>query len=551
MPYNRRQYRAIEAFEVEGDDNIKNSKDLKRIQSYNLYESLYDNAVVDLQLVLRGDDQSPILVPSGRKIIEATHRFLALKMNYFVDVGGDEGTRQLVEDYFKGFYAREAMPSKFESSKRWGLIRGDAAFYIYSRPEKDQGDRICVEELDPRQIFEIEDPQYPMDIIGYHIVERVQDWRDPDKPDKQVAKRRTFRRVFDENGKPTGVTSELRFYEIGKWDDRTDKGKEELEEVTEQADEHGREEEEFLPEPIVQLPIYKWPNNPPQNSTWGTSQLNGLETLFYGINQSITDEDATLVFQGLGMYVTTAGAPRDPSDPTQLAPWTIGPKEVIEIGENQTFERVTGVSDITPMIEHRDSIDKGITEASGTPEIAIGRVDVSIAESGISLQMQMMPLLAQNSEKELVILTILDHFHHDLATQWLPAYEPEMFGQADVMKEIRVVTVFDDPMPKNRDARVQEVVLLDQANLILKTMTIQELRELGYRYPTIDQDGNVLTDEMIAQMLLDQQAALTAALDPFAAAGGGAGGQNVDEQGNPIDDTPDEATIDLGTTGIQ
>ena len=97
--------------------------------------------------------------------------------------------------------------------------------------------------------------------------------------------------------------------------------------------------------------------------------------------------------------------------------------------------------------------EKGISESSGTPEIAIGRVDVAVAESGISLQLQMMPLLASNAELELEIITVLDQMHFDITTQWLPAYEPEMFGDAETMSEITVVYLFDDPMPKNRVLR--------------------------------------------------------------------------------------------------
>ena len=63
-----------------------------------------------------------------------------------------------------------------------------------------------------------------------------------------------------------------------------------------------------------------------QNSTWGLSQLTGLETLLYGINQSLTDEDATMVFQGLGMYVTSAAPPIDPTT-GEVTNWNIGPQQ--------------------------------------------------------------------------------------------------------------------------------------------------------------------------------------------------------------------------------
>ena len=155
-----------------------------------------------------------------------------------------------------------------------------------------------------------------------------------------------------------------------------------------------------------------------------------------------------------------------------------------------------------------------------------------------------MPLLAQNEEKELEIITVEDQMLHDIARMWLPAYESEYFPSAADMAEITVVALFDDPMPINRDAKVQELVLLDSSNLILKTMTIQELRNLGYKYPTVSPDGQPLTDDDIANMLLGQSAALAAAADPYAGAFGDQGGNGADQQGN----TPDQQNIDLGNT---
>jgi hypothetical protein len=539
--YNNKQYSAALDFISTANANVPNADDQKRIAAYDLYESLYINSTVDLKLVLRGDDQTPILMPSGRKIIEATHRFLGIGFDYFVDSGGDEGTRQSVDTWWQNCFKREAMVSKFTSNKRWGLIRGDAAFYVYGSEGKESGERVSIAELDPRQLFEIEENNT---VVGIHIVEEVQDFREPDKPEKKIAKRRTFRKGFNDNGSFAGITSELTYWEIGKWDDRDPVNKDKMVKVTETG---GREEPVFmLPASITQLPVYKWRNQPPQNSTWGHSQLTGLETLLYAINQSLSDEDCTIVFQGLGMYVTTSGPPRDPQT-GEVTDWNIGPKQVIEIGNDQRFERVTGVTDMTPFTQHMDTIDKGMSEAVGTPEIAVGRVDVSIAESGISLQMQLMPLLAQNSEKELEMVTVLDQMFHDITTMWLPAYEPELFGDITVMSEISVVCLFDDPMPKNRDAEIQETVLLDSSGLILKSMVVAKLRTLGWRYPEVDIEGNPLTDDDIAQMLIDQQSALAMAADPFSASL--AAGDNQDFSGDQQGNTPDEQTLSLGVTG--
>ena len=73
--------------------------------------------------------------------------------------------------------------------------------------------------------------------------------------------------------------------------------------------------------------------------------------------------------------------------------------------------------------------EKGMAESAGIPEVAIGRVDVSAAESGISLKLQLLPLLAQNAEKELELINVMDQFHHDITTMWLPGYETETFWQ--------------------------------------------------------------------------------------------------------------------------
>jgi hypothetical protein len=538
MPYNLKQYSAALDFVSGGDDNVANTWDQKRIQAYDLYENLYINSTQTLKIVLRGDDSYPILMPSGKKIVDATNRFLGVGFDYLVEGVGDAGTQELLSDWWGKFFKRESLKAKFASSKRWGLVRGDAAFYVYANPNKPSDTRISIAELDPRQIFEIEDGRGKQ--IGVHIVDTVQDFRESDKPDKKIARRRTFRLVLDEAGQTTGVTTELKFFTIGKWDDRDTVSKEKMEKI---ANPEFDEEETALPPTITKLPVYKWRNNPPQNSTWGHSQLSGMETLLYAINQSLTDEDATMVFQGLGMYVTSAAPPQDAEGNT--TDWSIGPMQIIEIGQDQRFDRVTGVSDVSPYQNHMTFIDeKGLSEASGTPEIAIGRVDVSVAESGISLQLQLMPLLAQNQEKEEELIVVLDQMFYDITTMWLPSYESEKFGNEAVMAEMSVVCIFDDPMPKNRDAQVQETLLLVTSNLILSSMAVNKLRSLGWEYPTIDPNtGEALTDDMIAQMLNDQAAASAAAMDPFSASLAAGGDQ---QQFDPAQNTPDQTTLNLG-----
>lgn len=556
MPFNARQYQIGEPFFGAADGNISSEMDQKRCQAYNLYEDLYWNNHTSLKIVLRGEDSLPIYLPSGKKIVEATNRFLGKGFDYFVEstseedpnAAPDEGSRQTLEAYFKNWFKREELRSKFASNKRWGLVRGDAVFYITADPDKEQGQRIAIHELDPRQLFLIDDPKDVSRILGCHIIELVADFREPDT-DKKIVKRTTFLRVTNDDGALTGkVSSEVTHWTVGKWDDRVLK-KEDLEQV---RFPDGDQELEDLPDPISQLPIYKWRNAAPQNSSWGISQLVGLETLIFGINQSLSDEDLTLVMQGLGMYVTNASPPEDPNNPGVVADWNVGPGQVVEVGAEQEFTRVTGVSDVSPYINHMTFMDeKGLSESSGTPAVAIGRVDVATAESGISLKLQLMPLIAQNEEKELEFIQVLDQMFHDLTNMWLPAYEGIQ------PNDVVVSCIFDDPMPVNRDAMVQETLLLYTSDLILLTMAIDSLSELGWKYPQSDAQGNPLNTEQIAAMLLAQGAAKAAAMDPFASAGGEGGFAEDSDQppgGFPAEGSPESngqangQTISLGVT---
>ena len=552
MTYNFKQYDAARDFTTTSVNssfinNVDNVYDKLRLQVYDLYEDIYINSTYNLKIILRGEDQSPILLPTGKKLIEAVNRFLGLNVDYLVQGQGDAGVQQALDIWFQDFFDREKFKTKFESGKRWGLIRGDSVWYIYADSRKDAGTRISIAEIDPRQVFEIEDIQGAL--CGYHIVDLVRDWREPDEV-KFVTRRRTFRKDVDEDGqviKNSHVTSELTYWELNSWDDREPEN--ELEYIPGGAGEHepiilGTKEA-----PITAFPIYKWNNAPMQNTNWGTSQLAGMETLLYALNQSITDEDATIVFQGLGMYVTTAAPPIDPNTGA-VCDWNIGPMQIIEIGQDQKFDRVSGITDVSPYQNHMNFIDeKGLSESTGIPEVAIGRVDPQAVQSGIALKLELMPLLAQNSEKELSFINLLDQMFNDIVKMWLPAYEIETFGNYAVMQECKVVCLFDNPMPVDRDATINETVTLVTNNLILTSMAVRKLRDLGWQYPTVDPyTGEPLDDEDIADMLMQQ------AQDNMGiATGGGTSGadqfganQNPNDQSQNGQGNPNAQTVSLG-----
>lgn len=524
MSYNPRQYKVPAPFFGNADGNVVNAMDQARIQAYNLYQDLYENAPESLVISMRGAQSLPLYCPSGRKIVNATDRFLAKNFEYYVSPEGvdgaktDAGTLIQVENYMRSFFDREGMVLKFSRVKKLALARADSVFMLTADPNKAEGTRISIHEVDPRQVFEIDHPSDASRIAGFYIVELITDYREDNQKTttKQVVRRTAYRKELVD-GQYTGkVTHEVTHWTVGKWDDRTlpdDK----LERVP--GTWKGVEYDiplDYLPAPISELPIYIFANDKPENSTWGTSLLSGLETLVFGINQSLSDEDLTLVMQGLGMYVTNAAPPvRD----GVVTNWNVGPGIVIEIGPEQEFTNVTGVSSVSPYQDHMNWIDeKGLAEASGTPAVAIGRVDVTVAESGISLQLQLDPLLSANKDRELALYITLNQLFYDLVSMWIPAYEGWQTNGA------KVVALFDNPMPVNEAQKIQDVVLLRQSNLILTSMAVDALSEMGWKYPP-----EMSVDEIVAA-LSEQTKSDAAAIDPFGAQSGGSGDAGDENQ---------------------
>ena len=109
---------------------------------------------------------------------------------------------------------------------------------------------------------------------------------------------------------------------------------------------------------------------------------------------------------------------------------------------------------------------------AGVPDIAAGKVDVAIAESGISLRLQLAPILSANAEREQNMLGVYDQMFFDILNMWLPAYE-------GTRVEAEIGTLVGDPLPKNREAQVKEIMDLKTAGIITAEEARTKLIELG------------------------------------------------------------------------
>jgi hypothetical protein len=525
MPIDVKQYDSAIDFIRDDDDftrlvgNLSSNDDRLRLKAYLLYEDMYNNRPEHIRIILRSDDTEDsveIYVPSAKKCIEAVNRFLCV--NYSIkphpNVQVDDRITiiaTLLEDLFK----RERMKSKFSQMKRYMLIKGDALIHIKADKRKRPGKKISIEELKPEHYFPIED-KVTGDIIGCHIVDIIDNPKDTIRTRMHthdlVVRRQTYRRVLDNNHNPTGpITSELSLWEIAKWDDRVleDKDLHKLEQVVEPFE---------LPDPINQLPVYHWRNTPPPGSTFGMSELAGVESIVNAINQSMSDEDLTLVMQGLGVYWTDASPPlNDRGDEVE---WEISPRSVVQVASGGQFARVSGITTVQPFGDHIKALDEAMQQALGVPDIAIGVVDVTTAESGIALELKLGPLLAKNAEKEVDVTDVCDQFLYDLIQGWMPAYEDiETSGAI-------FISSFEDPMPKNKSKDLQDLISLwGSAQSILPVAWFYEQLNtiMGYH---LDPDGDFEQALADAQRIVESQQPPQPELPPGAdeMAGAGASG---------------------------
>lgn len=470
--------------------------DAVRIEAYRLYEEMYWGAPETFKLTWRGSEDSPIYIPSGKIIVEAINRYLAVGFDYSLNLsaGGGDDARTAARFAMDTLFRRERFYSKFQTAKRYGLIRGDAVLHVLADPLKPAGRRISIREVDPASYFPITAEGDPDKVVGVHLVDQ---WvADPLKPNEVTIRRQTYRKEQRSPGAPATITSEVTFWELGGWDDRPGSGQK-LKKLP------GGVPVFDLPPSITAIPVYAWRNQVTPLEVFGSSQLRGLERISGAVNQAISDQELALALAGLGTYATNSGAPVD--DEGNVVDWVIAPASVVELKGSKTetfFERVDGIKSVTPSIDHLDWLWARMKESSATPDIATGNVDVAVAASGIALTLQMGPLLAQCAEKEDEILGVADNLYFDLLHGWFPGYEQSTFEGIDA------VPIVGDPMPVDRQAVIAEVAALmatDPPLISAETARAILRDKLGYEFGP---------DEAVA--VVQEASDLARARDPFA-----------------------------------
>jgi hypothetical protein len=464
------------------------TRDQQRVGSYDVYDSMYWNDPGTFKVLQRGSEAQPIYLPTPRLLIDTINRFFMQDFNYSINPAvGDTAAQDILRVAYQDLFRREDFWVKFRTNKRNGLVRGDSMWHVVADPNKPQGSRISIYDLNPGKVFEIVDPEDTLKIVGYYIVEQVME------AGKAATLRQEYRKIFDGTGKLTGIQSSLMICDPSAWDERPDPttGK-----IIPAKVIRVRIPVTMLDPRITSLPVYHIRNQRQSDLLWGISQLRGLEGIFGGVNQAETDGSLALALDGVGFYATTSGPPTDENG--EIVPWTIGPGRVVELSENARMERVSGITSMDPFHKEIDHLTNAVLSMSGVPSVAAGTVAVQV--SGLALQLEFSPLISMVNEKADESLGVYDHFLYDLQHGWMPVYES--INEPD----LDVTPIIGDPMPVDKQAKVAELLQLLAAGVVSVEYVQTELTGLGYDFPA----------EMNAQISQAAEAAAALNRDVFA-----------------------------------
>lgn len=460
-------------------------EDARRVQSYQIYEQIFWNVPETFKIDFLGTNNRPIYLPNARTIVDTTNRYVGKGFSFAIDpVIGTPEEQTTLKAVLTRLFRRERFYGKYNANKRYGLIRGDWCFHIIGYDNKPVGSRIRIDSLDPASYFPVYHPTDPDRLIAVHIVEQIQD---PNDDSKFFIKRQTYQKGADpenNDGSDTTIYNSIATFDVDKWERLDLKGAIEIiKPLT------------ALPLQIKAIPVYHIRNFETPGDPFGSSELRGFETVLTAINQGASDEDLALVLEGLGIYYTDAGAPRDAQG--NIIPWNLGPGRVVEVPPGNNFARANGINTVGPYQDHISMMINSIKEASATPDAAIGKVDVSVAESGIALVMQMSPMLAKADEKEQEIADVMGHMLYDLR-DWFAAYE-------GIITEAVAIPTFGDKLPKDIDKEIERILRLVELGVSSTEWARAELSKYGYSFEI--SEGNTVIQEAQARAI---------ATDPFA-----------------------------------
>lgn len=434
----------------------------ERVASYIKYDEVYWNEDTQFQLRVLAGEQ-PLYIPNARTIVDTTSHYLLKGLTVGIQSPEKNKDTQVL---LNKFLDREAFYPKFHVAKHSGCARGDFVLHITANPNKTEGTRISMNSVHPGIVVPIYEDDDPDKLIRVHLVTVI---ADPVDETKQKIHKLTYE--YEGEGDSRKVFREEGIYEMDpEWYGPTPKLFKQI---------IGRSP---LPDPIKTIPVYWFKNIDWESQLYGSSELRGFIRLLQGVSQATTDEQTALALEGLGVYATDSGRPVN--DEGKEIDWVVQPARVMEVVSGSYFRRVEGLSTLKPFMDHIGYLESKLYEGAALTDVALGRVDVQTAQSGIALAIKFMPTLAKIEERDEAGVARLKQMFFDWKA-WMAAYENSFIGD-DIEFEIAI----GDKLPGNNVERVNELNNMYDRGIISKKYYRQEMKTLGYEFPD-DMDAEI------------------------------------------------------------
>jgi hypothetical protein len=424
-----------------------------RVAAYFKYDELYWNDPTQYELRVL-EEEEPIYIPTSRVIVDTTAHYLLKGLQITVE---NADQHKATTAALKNLLAREMFYSRFHTAKHSGVARGDWVFHMTADGSKGDGEKISLNYVDPAMVIPVCDPEDPEEVIRVHLVDQFKDEADQTRT---LVKKLTYEYVIV--GGRRRVKRSEGLYEVTPawWGPRPELVKVTLPEA-------------LLPPEITHIPIYWFKNQDWMGQEFGSSELRGLESIIQAVSQAATDQGSALGLEGLGVYATDSGRPVD--DEGNEVDWEISPGRVMEVAAGNYFRRVEGLSTLKPSMDHITMLEERIQAATALSDVALGRVDVQTAQSGIALAIKFMPTLAKLEQRDEAGKDKLRQLFHD----WQIWHE--VFEGVELTGEIE--PKLGRKLPADRTAVLNELNNMLDRSVISRQYYRQECAQLGYVFP--------------------------------------------------------------------
>ena len=453
-------------------------KDRDRANAYAKYEQMYwnDNNQFGLRYLV---GEQPVYIPNARTVVDTTAHYYLKGLQ--ISPKNPKGDAKMIKA-LSNFLQREMVLSRLHQAKHIGVARGDYALHLTADPSKPEGQRLSMNSLHPSKVILDTDPDDVSRVTRAHLVELVPHPDQIGHKGEAAVKELCYWYSSESDEDIISVEQDevARGYEDGHEGTRKVMRSEKLwSRNTDWWDPDTQEliavtlPEEPLPDPITTIPVYWFNNIGWDDGPYGYSELRGFEGITQSISQVITDQSTALSLEGLGVYATDGGSPVDSTG--KDVQWEIAPGKVMEVASGAYFRRVEGVGSVKPNQDHIEYLESKIREAGGLSDVALGRVDVQTAQSGIAMAIKFMPTLAKLDERDKTGIDRLTQLFYDWKSWW-EAYEGDVFTDD-------IVVTIGDKLPTDRTGRINELNNMQDRQIISRAYYRAEMQKLGYEFP--------------------------------------------------------------------